>query len=1077
MSPAVQGFRLSPQQRRVWQLARDSRAFRVQALARLDGPVDAEAVRAALAAVTARTEILRTTYRRSPGVRYPLQVAASTLPPFWQAVDLGGAADPEAELDALFAKALARPFDLERGPLVQATFVTFAGLDPGRSALILAMPAITGDAAALANLLDELARELGLGDSGPESAEDEEPVQYVQVSEWANELLASEESRAGREFFRGQDLAPLFALKLPLEMKATGGFSPERVAVPIAAATAARAEAFAAELGVEERAVLLAAWLALLARLGGASEAGAGVLLDGRTHPDLAGAHGLFARAVPIRAQAGEGRTLRELTRDVAAALAEAADWLDCFAADEDERFATALPALFSYTSAPARNAARLTVERRVANVERFKLALEADRGPAGLACALAYDTRAFTGETAATQGERFARFLDALLAAPDSSVGDPDLLTARELERLAAFNATAAPFPATATVHGLFAAQARATPERPALLFAGAELTFAELSERVGRLARRLAARGAGPGSLVALCAERSIEMVVGILAALEAGAAYLPLDSAYPPERIAYMLEDSGADLVLAQQKLLALLPAERAASERTLLLDEAAGDESAGEADAGVALREAAPDDLAYVLYTSGSTGKPKGVMVPHRGVVNYLCWAIEAYGAAGGAAPVHSPIGFDLTVTSLFAPLLAGSPVELLAEERGIEALGETLRAGRGYALAKLTPAHLTILGPIAAKGEPASWARTLVLGGEALLGESLAPWRERAPEVRIVNEYGPTETVVGCAVYAAPAGEIAPGPVPIGRPIANARLHLLETRGRPVPEGVPGEIYIGGAGVARGYLGRPDLTAERFVPDPFSAEPGARLYRSGDLARLLPSGDLEFLGRNDQQVKMRGVRLELGEIEAALASFPGISETVVLAREDRPGERRLVAYYTADREPPPTVDELRRHLAGSLPEAMLPAMFLRLAALPLTANGKVDRAALPAPGNARPDLEREYVAPRNETEAALAEIWAEVLGLDRIGVEDSFFTLGGDSIRSVRVIALAKERGLELTVEELFRRPTIAGLAADLETAAAPQEENEEDELNVLLADLDQLSDEEVQARLREQAES
>jgi len=341
-------------------------------------------------------------------------------------------------------------------------------------------------------------------------------------------------------------------------------------------------------------------------------------------------------------------------------------------------------------------------------------------------------------------------------------------------------------------------------------------------------------------------------------------------------------------------------------------------------------------------------------------------------------------------------------------------------------------------------------------------------------------VRIVNEYGPTETVVGCAVYAVPAGEIAAGPVPIGRPIANARLYLLDGRGRPVPEGVPGEIYIGGAGVARGYLGRPELTAERFLPDPFAAEPGARLYRSGDLARLLSSGDLEFLGRNDHQVKVRGFRLELGEVEAVLASFPGVREAVVLAREDLPGERRLVAYFTADREPAPNVDELRRHLAGALPEAMVPAMFLRLAALPLTANGKLDRAALPAPGNARPDLERAYVAPRDAVEKALAEVWAEVLSLDRIGVEDSFFALGGDSIRSVRVVALVKERGLDLTVEQLFRHPTIAALAADLAAAApanAPAVGGEDDDLAALLAELDQLSDEEVAAQLREQGET
>jgi aryl carrier-like protein len=326
-------------------------------------------------------------------------------------------------------------------------------------------------------------------------------------------------------------------------------------------------------------------------------------------------------------------------------------------------------------------------------------------------------------------------------------------------------------------------------------------------------------------------------------------------------------------------------------------------------------------------------------------------------------------------------------------------------------------------------------------------------------------------------VVGCSVFIARAKDIAPGPVPIGRPIKNARLHLLDPRGRPVPEGVPGEIYIGGAGVARGYLGRPDLTAERFVPDPFAEnDPGARLYKSGDLARLMPSGDLEFLGRNDHQVKVRGVRLELGEIEATLLGAPGVREAAVMAREDRPGERRLIAYYTTDRDPAPNVDELRRHLAASLPEALLPALFLRLPALPLTANGKLDRSALPAPGNARPDLEREYVAPRTETESALVAIWSEVLGLERIGVEDSFFALGGDSIRSVRVIALAREKGIELSVEELFRHPTIAALATYAEGVAAAAEAGapaeEEEDLAALLSELEGLSDEEVAARLR-----
>ena len=1063
---ATEGFRMSPQQRRIWQLARDSRAFRVQALVTLDGApesVTPESVRAALAAVVARTEILRTTYRRSPGVRFPLQVVAADLPPFWQAAEAG--ADPEA----LFAKALARPFDLERGPIVHATWIPLA---PGHAALILALPAIAGDAHSLDHLIANLAREL----REPGSAE--EPVQYVQVSEWANELLASEESRAGREHFRARDLAPLFSLALPLESRAAGGFAPERVAIEIAPEAAQRAEALALAWGIDESAVLLAAWCALLARMSGASEVGVGVQLDGRSHPDLADALGAFSRTAPLLAQADDAQTLARLAPEIGAALAEAVDWQDCFSTEEDDRYGSGFPASFSYrtpTNPGEEGPMRLVVARRVANVERTKLALEAKRGPDGLSLTLAYDTRIFSADAAATQGERFGAFLAALLAAPDAPIGDPDLLTERERARLAEFNATAAPYPAAATVHELFLAQARETPGNVALRAEDVELSYAELAARAEKLALALAARGAGPGRVVAILSERSIDMVVGILGALRSGAAYLPLDSAYPRERIAFMLEDSGADLVLVEESLLELLDAERAVSPRTLALD------SLPEGDAqGGSLRPAGPSDLAYVLYTSGSTGKPKGVMVPHGGVVNYLHWAIGAYDAAAGAAPLHSPIGFDLTVTSLFAPLLAGGTVDLLPDERGIEALAETLRTGAGYGLVKLTPAHLALLGPIAAAGEPAAWAKTLIVGGEALAGETLGAWTKRAPEVRIVNEYGPTETVVGCSVYIARAGDVVPGPVPIGRPISNARLHLLDPRGRPVPEGVPGEIYIGGAGVARGYLGRPDLTAERFVPDPFATEPGARLYRSGDLARLMPSGDLEFLGRNDHQVKVRGVRLELGEIEAALLGAPGVREAAVLAREDRPGERRLVAYYTTDREPAPNVDELRRHLAASLPEALVPALFLRLPALPLTANGKLDRAALPAPGNARPDLEREYVAPSNETETALVAIWSEVLGLDRIGVEDSFFALGGDSIRSVRVIALAREKGIELSVEELFRHPTIAALAEYAATAAgaadatAPGDGSpaEEQELAALLAELEGLSDDEVAARLR-----
>jgi acyl-coenzyme A synthetase/AMP-(fatty) acid ligase/aryl carrier-like protein len=470
-----------------------------------------------------------------------------------------------------------------------------------------------------------------------------------------------------------------------------------------------------------------------------------------------------------------------------------------------------------------------------------------------------------------------------------------------------------------------------------------------------------------------------------------------------------------------------------------------------------------------------------------MVPHRAVVNYLSWAAEAYRAREGrGAPLHSPLGFDLTVTSLFLPLLNGGTVVLTPEDRGVDALAGLLRREGSFSLLKVTPAHLALLGQALADADLAGRLGTLVVGGEALLGEHVAPWRERLGGTLLVNEYGPTEATVGCCVYPVPAEGALAGAVPIGRPIANTRLHLLDASLRPVPEGVPGELYIGGDGLARGYLGRPGLTAERFVPDPFAgrdtaAGPGSRLYRTGDLVRLLPDGNLEFLGRNDHQVKIRGVRIEPGEVEAVLAGHPGVGETAVTVREDTPGDRRLAAYFVARQEPAPNVDELRRFLAERLPDALVPSVFVPLPALPLTANGKLDRAALPAPGSQRPDLEREYVAPRTPLEETLAGLWSEVLGIDRVGVLDSFFALGGDSIRSVRVVALAKEQGIDITVEDLFRHQTVAALAeaaagagAGVAVVEAPVEPTEDD-LARLVAELEGLSDEEAAARLREVA--
>ncbi|HSL82067.1 MAG TPA: condensation domain-containing protein, partial [Thermoanaerobaculia bacterium] len=424
-----------------------------------------------------------------------------------------------------------------------------------------------------------------------------------------------------------------------------------------------------------------------------------------------------------------------------------------------------------------------------------------------------------------------------------------------------------------------------------------------------------------------------------------------------------------------------------------------------------------------------------------MVTHRGVVNYLSWCIDAYGMEEGAGtPVHSPVGFDLTVTSLFGPLLSGGCVVLVPEELGVEGLSRELETRGGFSLVKLTPSFLEVVNQLLTPEQKAGRARVLVLGGEALPGHALAPWRAAAPETRLVNEYGPTETVVGCAVHEVAGDEELLGQVPIGRPIANCRLYLLDPGMRPVATGVPGHLHVAGDGLARGYLRRPGLTAETFVPDPWGGA-GGRLYRTGDLARFRSDAELEFLGRIDQQVKIRGYRVELGDVEAALRAHPGVRDAAVVATGGDGGERRLAAFVVAD-EALVRGPELRAFLREKLPEYMAPAAFVALAEIPLTPHGKLDRSALPSFDPDRPELRAVYVPPRTPVEEILAAIWPSVLGVDRVGIDDNFFTLGGDSIRSVRAVALAKERGIECSVEQLLQFQTIRELAREVKTFEA-----------------------------------
>jgi amino acid adenylation domain-containing protein len=629
-------------------------------------------------------------------------------------------------------------------------------------------------------------------------------------------------------------------------------------------------------------------------------------------------------------------------------------------------------------------------------------------------------------------------------------------------------WNRTEQAYPRDKTLVQLFEEQVAANPEAVALLCEEESLSYGELNERANQLAHYLRRMGVAPEVRVGIGMERSLELVVGLLGIVKAGGAYVPLDPAYPLERLSYLLQDAGVRVLLTQSRL-----ADRWPRAGALVLCLDTNSIEIAKSSVRNPLPTVGPENLAYVIYTSGSTGNPKGAMICHQGLTNYLTWCSASYRVAEGTgAPVHSSIGFDLTVTSLWAPLISGRTVTLLPEGYGVDALASVLQKTKGHSLVKITPIHLWMLTSLIATEDIDASTRCFVVGGEALTYEQIALWRKMAPGTRIINEYGPTETVVGCCVYEVGERDPEVGAVPIGTPIANTSVYVLDRDFKSVPTGVEGELFIGGAGVSRGYLNRPALTAEKFVPNPFSHVAGDRMYRTGDRARWRSDGNLEFLGRVDEQVKIRGYRVEPGEVEAVLTQHPSIREAAVIVREDEPGEKRLVGYVVAKGQRGPTAAELRSYMKERMPEYLVPSAFVRLAALPLTPNGKVDRRHLPPPEGARPELEATYAAPRTKVEEQLTTIWGEVLSIERVGIHDNFFELGGHSLLATQVTSRIRETLLvRLSLRHVFESPTIAKLASAIASDLA---RNRKEDQSVRLKELlRNMTSEEKAERLRQ----
>ncbi len=1012
-------------------MAPESAVYVTQVTCTLPADLDARLFRQAWERLVERHEVLRTAFLWD-GLDEPLQVVRKKVSFPWQDLDWRGlsAEERERRFEELRHGELHAPLPLTSAPLMRFSLVR---LDR-ELGFIWTSHHLLLDGWSLPLLVQELGSVYAALREGREPIEPTLPPARP-FSDYIAWLQRQEPAKA--EPFWREELAgftapnPLGVLRVdhPAGADGVSGYAEHKLRV--SPEVTAKLQALAARHRLTLQTVTLGAWAVLVSRYSSEEDVVFGSAVSGRPAalPDVETMIGMFINTLPVRVRVNDAEPLtswlqrlqeRQLARQEFehSPLAQIQRWSEVPAGSplfETLYVFENYPNIGNGGNAGNGGSGSLGIGNlRTFESTNYPITLELHTATDQVSLRLTSDRARVDEDAAPRLLQHLATLLAGMAEEPERRVGELGLLSrAEHHQAIAEWNDTGVPSAREMLLLDLLVARAEQAPELPAVAQGREQLSHGELAARSDRLAAHLRALGAGPDVLVALFLERSVDLVVALLAVLKAGGAYLPLDTSLPLPRLSFLLDDARPTLLLTRTRLLPDLPEHDSGIVCLDDLPEIAG--------AGVPAVRPAGDNLAYVLYTSGSTGHPKGVAVTHRGLANYLLWAAEAYPAdEGRGAPVHSPLSFDLTVTSLFLPLLAGRCVELVPEEQGGEGLAMALAEG-GFGLVKLTPAHLEVLQRLLPPERVSGCAGAFVIGGEPLSGEQLAFWRTHAPGLRLINEYGPTETVVGCCTYEVP-GSPLPGPVPIGRPIANTRVLLLDQRLDPVPIGVPGELCIGGAGVCRGYLHRPALTAEKLVPDPFGTW-GERLYRTGDLARRLPDGRIEFLGRTDHQVKVRGFRIEPGEIEAALAALPGAHQAVVVVRD-----QRLIAYVVGD----VAVEELRQALRERLPDYMVPAAFVTLDALPLTANGKVDRKALPAPE--QPSVESGYVVPRTREEEILAAVWAQVLRLPRVGVNDNFFELGGDSILSVQIVSRARQAGLLVTMRQIFEHPTVAGLA-------------------------------------------
>lgn len=1040
----IESFRLSPQQERLWHLGASS-VFRAQCAVNLVGPLDRAVLAKSIRGVVRRHEILRTRFGLFGG-KLAAQAPGEGDDRTWAELDLHAANpdDAAARIARAYATQAETPPDLIAGAMLDVHLVILA---EDRHELLLRLPSLCADRRSLRNLVLAVARSYQAAIRGGGAEDQAVAMQYIEIAQWQAELLESAGGDSERRLWqeRGQAVRDL---RLPIGDSSSPEveFHPELTTFELGKDRMAGLCALADRIGIPISALFLATFSALLARLEESGTAALGVVVEGRTFDDLVEALGPFSKSLPLIFGTEQGtlpfdRFAQRVWKDMEEA-----------AAIQEFHEPAFLPLRFEWVEEPPQAivaGVTFVIDRESVITDRFVLQLSCHGDSRGYV-ELSFDPSRLDPTEAERLIERFRSLFDSALAEPLKPLRE--LNAVGDIERaflLGGLNPERIVYPeADRCLHELFEEQVRRSPGAPALVFGGISLTYAELDARSSDLAARLAKLGAGPEVLVGICMERSLELVIGLLGILKAGAAYVPLEPSYPKDRLEAMVEDLAATgslpLIVTRESHLAAIPERvQADSGRILLLS--AEEPVDQERPQSVRMN---PGHLAYSIFTSGSTGRPKGAMNSHRGVVNRLIWMQQVYGLSPKDRVLQkTPFSFDVSVWEFFWPLICGATLVVAEPDRHKDSsyLVRTLCEER-ITTVHFVPSLLRIFleeSTVASCGS----LRRVLCSGEALPPDLVNRFfdcfrGEQAPELH--NLYGPTEAAVDVTWWRCTPGEEV---TPIGTPVANTCIYLLDPPAmalRPVPFGAPGEVCIGGVQVGRGYLGRPGLTAERFLPDPFSREPGDRLYRTGDVARYLRNGAILYLGRLDDQVKIRGVRIELGEIESVLRRHEGVLDAAVVTRDVAPGDRRLVAYAVTRETTAPTLGELRSYLERLLPRAMVPSQVVRLAALPLTPSGKVNRRALPLPEPERPELDVAFVAPRTPAEKLLAGIWADLLRVSDIGVFDDFFQLGGDSILAVQAASRANRAGLRQLPMQVFRHPTIAALAAQSEARETPE---------------------------------